>query len=324
MINKTNKNGINVLSLFDGISCGQVALERAGIDVEKYYASEIEENAIKVTCNNYPNTHQIGDVTKLDFNNFKDIDLLIGGSPCQGFSFAGKQLNFNDDRSKLFFKFVEALEIIKPKYFLLENVKMKKEFEDIITKYLGVKPILINSSDFSPGKRPRLYWTNIPIKKWEDLGIKLISILETNVEEKYFISEKKKAFIKRHNVKLQFPRDKAFTIPSQFWKQGKQECRNLILDNGRWRRFTPLEVERIHTLPDNYTKGLSDTQRYACCGNGWTVDVIAHIFRGLSDLQNRGYNANVVIYDELSNVDWKTKVKIDKMLMKSNYPYLIT
>ena len=278
--------GINVLSLFDGISCGQVALERVGIEIKNYYASEIEENAIKVTYNNYPNTHQIGDVTKLDFNNFKEVDLLIGGSPCQGFSFAGKQLNFNDERSKLFFKFVEALEIIKPKYFLLENVKMKKEFEDIITKYLGVKPILINSSDFSPGQRPRLYWTNIPIKEWKDLDIKLVSILEDNVEEKYFISEKKKAFIKRHNVKLQFPRDKAFTIPAQFWKQGKQECRNLILDNGRWRRFTPLEVERIHTLPDNYTKGIPDTQRYACCGNGWTVDVIAHIFKGLLDLQN--------------------------------------
>jgi site-specific DNA-cytosine methylase len=276
--------GINVLSLFDGISCGQVALERAKVCVNNYFASEIEPNAIKITQKNYPNTIQLGDVTKLNLSELPKIDLLIGGSPCQGFSFAGKQLNFNDERSKLFFEFVKILRELKPKYFLLENVKMKQEYQDIITKELGVEPIQINSSDFSAGLRPRIYWTNIPILKWEDKGIKLTDILESNVEEKYFISEKKKEFIKRHKVKLQFPRDKAFTIPAQFWKQGKQECRNLILDNERWRRFTPIEVERIHTLSDNYTEGISDTQRYATCGNGWTIEVIAHIFKGLFNL----------------------------------------
>lgn len=278
--------GINVLSLFDGISCGQVALNRAGVCVNNYFASEIEPNAIKITQKNYPNTIQLGDVTKLNLSELPKIDLLIGGSPCQGFSFAGKQLNFNDERSKLFFEFVKILRELKPKYFLFENVKMKQEYQEIITQELGVKPIQINSSDFSAGLRPRIYWTNIPILKWKDLGLKLVDILETNVDEKYFISEKKKEFIKRHKVKLQYPRDKAFTIPAQFWKQGKQECRNLILDNGRWRRFTPLEIERIHTLPDNYTEGISDTQRYTTCGNGWTVNVIAHLFKGLLNQSN--------------------------------------
>lgn len=154
--------GINVLSLFDGISCGQVALERAGIKVNNYFASEIDKHAIKVTQSNYPNTIQIGDVTKVKGADLPKIDLLIGGSPCQGFSFAGKQLNFNDIRSKLFFEFVRLLEETKPKYFLLENVKMKKEYQNIITEYLEVEPITINSNLLSAQNRTRYYWTNIP------------------------------------------------------------------------------------------------------------------------------------------------------------------
>lgn len=153
-----------VLSLFDGISCGQIALEKSGLKVKKYYASEIDEYAIKVTQANYPNTIQIGDVTKVKGVDLPKIDLLIGGSPCQGFSFAGKQLNFDDPRSKLFFEFVRLKNELQPKYFLLENVKMKKEYEDIISSYLGVEPIMINSNLVSAQNRVRYYWTNIPVK----------------------------------------------------------------------------------------------------------------------------------------------------------------
>lgn len=152
---------MNILSLFDGISCGQIALNRADIKYNMYFASEIEKSAINITQKNFPNTVQLGDVTKVKASDLPQIDLLIGGSPCQGFSFAGKQLNFDDPRSSLFFEFVRLLRECKPKYFLLENVKMKKEHQDVITEHLGVKPILINSSTVSAQDRKRLYWTNI-------------------------------------------------------------------------------------------------------------------------------------------------------------------
>lgn len=155
--------GIKVLSLFDGISCGQVALTQLGIDIETYYSSEICKDAIKVTQKNFPNTIQLGDVCEIDFEEYKDIDLIMAGSPCQGFSFQGKQLAFNDERSKLFFKFVEAVNVIKPKYFLLENVKMKKEYIKIIDELLGVKGVYISSKHFSAQDRKRYYWTNLPI-----------------------------------------------------------------------------------------------------------------------------------------------------------------
>ena len=176
--------GINVLSCFDGISCGRAALERAGIKVDKYYASEIDKYAIQIAKKNYPDTIHIGDVNDIDFTQFiGKIDMLIGGSPCQGFSRSGKGLNFNDPRSKLFFKYVEALNTIKPKYFLLENVKMKKEWQNIITEHLGVKPIEINSSLVSAQNRVRMYWTNIPnITQPEDKHIYLKDIILSDVE----------------------------------------------------------------------------------------------------------------------------------------------
>ena len=169
---------MKVLSLFDGISCGRLALERAGIKVDKYYASEIDRYAIQVAKKNYPDTIQLGDCTKLNYLELLDVDLVIGGSPCQGFSFAGKQLNFNDPRSKLFFEFVRAVRTIRPKYFLLENVKMKKEYQDAISAELGVEPIEINSSLVSAQNRKRLYWTNIPnITQPADKGILLKDIV---------------------------------------------------------------------------------------------------------------------------------------------------
>ena len=188
---------MKVLSLFDGISCGRVALERAGVPVEVYYASEIDKYAMQVSAKNYPDIIQIGDCTQVDFSEYiGKVDLIIGGSPCQGFSFAGKQLNFADPRSKLFFEFVRALREIKPKYFLLENVKMKKEFQDVISEQLGVQPIEINSALVSAQNRKRLYWTNIPnVTVPQDKGILLKDIVhEYHGDiidiEKYCLSEK--------------------------------------------------------------------------------------------------------------------------------------
>ena len=171
---------MNVLSLFDGMSCGQIALNRAGIKYDNYFASEIDKHAIKVTQTNYPDTIQLGDVTKVKGSDLPKIDLLIGGSPCQGFSFSGKQLNFDDPRSKLFFEFVRLVKEVKPKYWLLENVVMKKEFEQIISEHLGVQPIKINSSLVSAQNRQRLYWANFEITQPTDKRINLIDILETD------------------------------------------------------------------------------------------------------------------------------------------------
>jgi len=181
---------INVLSLFDGMSCGQIALERAGIPVNEYYASEIDKYAIAVTMKNYPDTMQLGDINHVTFFNLPKIDLLCGGSPCQGFSVAGKQLNFDDPRSKLFFEFVRLKNEIQPKYFFLENVKMKKEYQDVISKYLGVEPVEVNSALVSAQNRKRLYWTNIPgFEIPEDRKVFLIDILESNVSDLYYHSE---------------------------------------------------------------------------------------------------------------------------------------
>jgi len=173
---------INVLSLFDGMSCGQIALNKIGVEYDKYFASEIDKHAIKETMINYPDTIQVGDVTKIVASDLPKIDLLIGGSPCQGFSFSGKQLNFEDPRSKLFFEFVRLLKECEPTYFLLENVVMKKEYEQVITDYLGVEPIQINSTLVSAQNRVRLYWTNIPnVGQPDDKNITLMDILEDDV-----------------------------------------------------------------------------------------------------------------------------------------------
>ena len=253
---------MRVLSLFDGISCGRVALERAGIPVETYYASEIDKYAIQVAQKNYPDTIQIGDCTKIDYKKYAgEIDLLIGGSPCQGFSFAGKQLNFADPRSRLFFEFVRALKELKPKYFLLENVKMKKEFQDIISQQLGVKPIEINSALVSAQNRKRLYWTNIPnLVLPTDKNIVLNSIAPDTVLTK------------------------SKTIRTSGWcsKWGNKHCFDMP---NPYRHFTIAELELLQTLPINYTDGISLTQRRKAIGNGWTVDVIAHIFKQIEEPQ---------------------------------------
>jgi DNA (cytosine-5)-methyltransferase 3A len=176
---------MNVLSLFDGMSCGRIALERLGIKVDNYYASEIDKYAMKVSAANYPDIIQVGDITKLDLSTLPKIDLIMGGSPCQGFSVAGKGLAFDDPRSALFFEFVRCVSELKPKYFLLENVRMKKEYLDVISEYMGVEPIMINSALVSAQNRVRFYWTNIPgVEQPEQRGIVLRDILETQTNEK--------------------------------------------------------------------------------------------------------------------------------------------
>jgi DNA (cytosine-5)-methyltransferase 3A len=373
---------MNVLSLFDGMSCGRIALDKAGIPVTNYFASEIDKYAIQVAKANYPDTIHIGDVQQVmwpeTFEGMK-IDLLLGGSPCQGFSMAGKRLNFDDPRSKLFFEYVRILKECKPKYFLLENVRMKQESQDIISEYLGVQPVAINSSLLSAQNRYRLYWTNIPFDTPQDLGIKLQDILEDNFitdREKshcidanyfkgggmsnlrvYFDKSRRQivfskdglchvgdADIKGHgyNKRVYHPEgkspslcaasggnlepkvmvnpasivgrrlqdgvrkdnDKSVPITQclEVHEHDKSRCLSTIskdtlisiLSQGRyedaytkemrplWRKLTPLECERLQTVPDNYTNHVSNSQRYKMLGNGWTVDVIAHILKGVT------------------------------------------
>lgn len=309
----------SVLSLFDGISCGQIALNRVGIKYDNYFASEIDKHAIKVTMKNYPKTMQLGDVTKVKGWDLPKIDLLIGGSPCQGFSFAGKGLNFEDPRSKLFFEFVRLKSETQPKYWMLENVKMKAEHQNIISEILGVKPILINSELVSAQRRERLYWTNIPITELPtDKGILLKDIIEIGepIKDKSqtilatLYKENAKSMIKRNKAGLlvkmssENPRIKELSITDRGIRPHRNDKRKSgISEIGKihypdtksytitanhapkvlteiigWRKLTPKECERLQTVPDNYTDCVSDTQRYKMLGNGWTVDVIAHIF----------------------------------------------
>jgi site-specific DNA-cytosine methylase len=280
---------MNVLSLFDGMSCGQIALERVGIKVDKYYASEIDKHAIKVTQDNYPETIQLGDVTKLDGKELGKIELLIGGSPCQGFSFAGKQLNFDDPRSALFFEFVRLLKETNPRYFLLENVKMKKEYQDIISSYIGVEPVLINSSLVSAQSRSRLYWTNIPnVSQPYDKKVSMKDVVEPGY---YSTRDKSYCIDANYGKGTNFRRyfycgSRQLVLEKGYYPDGmEKETANGIMhnDGNRWRKLSPLECERLQTVPENYTTSVSDFQRYKMLGNGWTVDVIAHIFKGLKE-----------------------------------------
>ena len=316
------KEKINVLSLFDGISCGQIALNRVGIEYDNYFASEIDKHAIKVTQANYPNTIQLGDVTKVKASDLPKIDLLIGGSPCQGFSFAGKGLNFEDPRSKLFFEFVRLKNETQPKYWMLENVKMKQEHQNIISEILGVKPILINSDLVSAQSRERLFWTNIPINGMPiDKGILLKDIIEIGepIKDKSqtilatLYKENAKSMIKRNKAGLlvkmssENPRIKELSITDRGIRPHRNDKRKsgiseigtihypdtksytitanhapkVLTEIIGWRKLSPIECERLQTVPDNYTGCVSDTQRYKMLGNGWTVDVIAHIFGSL-------------------------------------------
>ncbi len=354
------------LSVFDGMSCGRIAIDRLGLPITNYFASEIDKYAVKVAQANYPDTVHIGDVRGIRKEYLPKIDVLMGGSPCQGFSFAGKQLNFNDPRSALFFEFVRLLYELKPKYFLLENVRMKKEYQDVISSYLGVEPVMINSSLVSAQNRVRFYWTNIPnVSQPEDKGIVLADIVHENTDvdrQKSFCLDANyhkggnfKSYFEKHRRQICFewlneyvvPFDKTLQIldkevqrgkigffrkdsqanrvyyihdksvtlcgasgggaakmgqylfgcitpdrvnkhqNGQRFNEGKKfytltaQDKHGVLIEGYIRKLTPTECERLQTVPDGYTDHVSNTQRYKMLGNGWTVDVITHIFKGL-------------------------------------------
>ena len=351
---------MRVLSLFDGMACWYEALQRAWIPIDKYYASEIDKYAIQIAEKNHPSIEEIWDVKDIFYENWLlkkymsesrktniwvidawPIDLLIWGSPCQWFSVAGKWLNFEDPRSKLFFEYVRLLREVKPKYFLLENVKMKKEWQDIISWYLWVQPIEINSSKVSAQNRKRLYRTNIPwVIQPQDKWILLKDILQDHVDDKYYYSAERwnaiisnphnHDFLKRtenvewkcntltsvtwgnqekkidlvqlrggellvrqatkqgyaiaHDgdwISLAYPNSTTRRGRVQYWKSDTltTQWESHVFKDKQIRKLTPIECERLQTLPDNYTEWVSDTQRYKMLWNWWTVDVIAHIFR---------------------------------------------
>lgn len=280
--------GINVLSLFDGMSCGQIALNKAGIPYSNYFASEVDQKTIEITQFNYPKTIQLGDVTKINSVNLPKIDLLIGGSPCQGFSNSGLLLNFQDPRSKLFFEFVRLLKEVAPRYWLLENVVMKKEYEDIITNYLGVKPVKINSGLVSAQNRERLYWANFDIAQPVDKGINLIDILENSdfpnpaairgrglskVEQNLEVKSKKR---NKSNCLTTVDKDNVLTnLPVGSHKKA-------FINNLPYRNYTAKEYCRLQTVPENYFGDLvSEWRSKKMLGNGWTIDVIVHILQGI-------------------------------------------
>ncbi len=346
-------DGIIVVSLFDGMGCGYEALKRAGIKVREYHAFEIDKYAIAIAKKNHPDIIHHGEITFMtNFSYFKGADLLIGGSPCQGFSFAGKQLNFNDPRSQLFFEFVRAKKEIKPKYFLLENVGMKQVYLDVISRYMGVKPIEINSALVSAQNRKRNYWCNWKVKQPEDRGVNWGDVREEGVEwSPIYYSDAAMDWIGRHGsrkgkrLKIHQPNEKMQMLEASHCKKyssqrffgiedkpssilgrrlnadgirkdydlnikttqclevregEKMHCLTTVkkdsvasilpigrypdvfskLEEGKhYRYITVTECERLQTLPDNYTMGVSASQRYKMLGNGWTVEVIAHLLR---------------------------------------------
>lgn len=279
------------MSLFDGISCGKVALDRAGIKVKNYYASEIDEYAMQVSKNNHHDIIHLGDVNAWrNWNiDWSQIDLLIGGSPCQGFSFAGKLLNFNDERSKLFFVYVDILNHIKsvnPNVkFLLENVKMKADYQNVISGYLGVEPMRINSALVSAARRDRLYWVNFNVDMPEDRGITFDDIngnttdwLSNTYIDK--VSKWKAQQDPLKNVTYIGTKAKLPCLTARGYNQSHSGM-ILISDGTRYRYLTNNEAELAMTLPIDYTKGISDRERARCLGNGWTAEVIVHILKHL-------------------------------------------
>lgn len=272
-----------------------MALQRAGVDVENYFASEIDKYAMRITEKNFPHPEviQLGDVNNWESWKLPHIDLLIGGSPCPGFSVAGHGQNFDDPRSRLFFKYVDILNYYKylsilncckPTFFLLENVRMKKEWQNTITFEVGVEPIEIDSALVSAQTRKRLYWTNIPnVTQPEDRGILLRDVIESGEvdrEKSYCIDAcYYKGGSEKTLKRLYFDKSRRQIVKASLLHES--ERRLMVQDEEHFRMLTPLECERLQTYPDNYTEGVSRTQRYKMLGNSWTVDVIAHIFKEL-------------------------------------------
>ena len=313
---------MNVLSLFDGISCGRVALERAGIKVDNYFSSEIDQKAIAISERNYSDIIRLADINNNESWELPKIDLVIGGSPCQGFSRNGKMLNFDDPRSKLFFEFVKVKDRIKENnpnaLFMLENVEMKKEWSAVITQYVKEEQRLINSNVLSAQNRPRLYWTDIQIAEIIDKEVVLLDILQDVNTENYIkqngiwfdpgIDEKARALVSVENgevrvrqatkkgyivaengdgVNLQFPTSK--TRRGRVIKQKSPtldcQCEVCVYYDGMIRKLTIRELERLQTLPEGYTDGATEKDAKKAIGNGWTAEVITHIFRGIKEVQ---------------------------------------
>tara|TARA_R100000544_G_C2213971_1_gene53517 strand:+ start:208 stop:1041 length:834 start_codon:yes stop_codon:yes gene_type:complete len=276
---------MKVLSLFDGMSCARIALDRAAIPVTSYKASELDKYAIKVSHENYPDIEQLGDVCDVKAKDVGEVDLLIGGSPCQDLSFAGKGKGLKEGtRSSLFFEFVRLKNELNPKYFILENVRMKQENQDIISEYLGVKPKQFNSSLVSAQNRNRLFWTNIDFDLPDDKGIILADILENGITDRQKSHCLDANYFKGGNLKSYFEKRRRQLIFKEFLKDDwplLDHAKSKYLSHLSFRKLTPLECERLQTVPDNYTNHVSNTQRYKMLGNGFTVDVVAHILKGL-------------------------------------------
>lgn len=294
---------MNVLSLFDGMSCGQIALDKAGKNVSNYFASEIEESAISVTMDNYPYTNQLGSIVNVQSSKLPKIDLLIGGSPCQSFSLAGTKkgmvtsenievitldhyLELKKEgysfkgQSYLFWEYVRLLKETKPKYFLLENVLMSSKWRDIITKTLGVHPIIINSESVSIQSRKRLYWTNIPVSELKNTGPLFKDNYCQNHDESLILKGRGLNKIKR-------PRSRIYSIdsdklPTLLKAQESLPTDAIVIKNGDIYRYpTRTEMEKMQTVPVGYTKLAKYNDAAGMLGNGWTVDVIAHIFKNI-------------------------------------------
>ena len=330
---------MNVLSLFDGCSGARLALTRADKKIDKYYTCEIDKYSSMVTKLNFPDTIALGDVTKVNFEMLPKINFLVGGSPCTDLSFAkGNGKGLEGEQSKLFYKYFEALEVLRKKNpeikFLLENVKMKKEYEHRISDLLGVQPIFINSADFSAQNRQRLYWTNIPVDEWTPCNDVLQDVLEDSVADRdkshcidanYFKGGNLKSYFEKHRRQLVFNYNHASIVTRRIDKDGKciqvgeadikgrESIRRVYSPEGKaptvttcggghrepkvyvpplqWRKLSCLEVERLQTVPDNYTKYgqkengdivlISNTQRFKMLGNGFTINVVSWIIKNL-------------------------------------------
>lgn len=315
---------MNVLSLFDGVSCGMIALERANIKVDNYYSSEIEKSAIDISRKNYPDIIRLGDITEIDDKVLKTlpkIDLILAGSPCQGFSRNGNMLNFEHKQSKLFFDFIRILNWIRENNnpnvkFLLENVEMKKDWKDIITSYTEVEPLDINSKLVSAQNRPRVYWTNIintSIPKSKNINLcdildlgkeyDLIDYQGIKIDSSFSEKEKKLISVVNGEVRISQATKQGYIVaengdginlsfPTSKTRRGRvvkkksntldKQCNVCVHYDGILRKLSLTELERLQTLPDGYTVGVSDIKRKAAIGNGWTVDVITHLLKGLS------------------------------------------
>jgi len=294
---------MNILSLFDGISGARIALEKLNIPITNYYASEIDKYAIKVSKENYPDIIHLGDIRDIKASDLPPIDLLIGGSPCQDLSNAQKGLGLKGEKSRLFYEFVRLYKELNPKYFLLENVKNR--WGNLMSEIIGVDFVEINSSLFSAQSRPRYYWTNIafpplPISHHQEV---LKDIIESNVDEKYYFNKKGlDEFVEQNLTFDKTPTKdgiiKLFDVPKDIINDNERQRRiyslnsksptllaradtTKIVDNGRVRKITPLESERLQNIPDNYTASCSDTQRYKMIGNGFNINTIVHILKGL-------------------------------------------